>query len=150
MTQSTLIPSLRYRDAHAAIDWLERALGFVRHAVYAEGDTVQHAELRHGSGMVMLGSSTNPSPHPHLQAVPADIDGRATSSLYLVVADCDPVWRSAQAAGAEVLDPLRSMDYGGRSFSVRDPEGYQWSVGEYDPWAAHEAPAQETHASKKA
>ena len=27
------------------------------------------------------------------------------------------------------------MDYGGKAFSVRDPEGYLWSAGEYDPWA---------------
>jgi uncharacterized glyoxalase superfamily protein PhnB len=26
------------------------------------------------------------------------------------------------------------MDYGGRAFAVVDPEGYVWSVGEYDPW----------------
>jgi len=27
------------------------------------------------------------------------------------------------------------MEYGGKAFSVQDPEGYLWSVGEYDPWA---------------
>ena len=40
---STIIPCLRYRDAHAAIDWLCRAFGFHPHAVYADGDTVQDA-----------------------------------------------------------------------------------------------------------
>jgi uncharacterized glyoxalase superfamily protein PhnB len=30
---------------------------------------------------------------------------------------------------------LKEMEYGGKAFSVRDPEGYLWSVGEYDPWA---------------
>ncbi|HLI77241.1 MAG TPA: VOC family protein, partial [Acidobacteriaceae bacterium] len=74
---STLIPSFRYRDANAAIDFLERALGFTRHAVYpGESNTVQHAELRHGSGMIMLGSASNPSPHPHLMAHPQDIGSR--------------------------------------------------------------------------
>ena len=57
---STLIPSLRYRDANAAIEFLERAFGFVRHAFYpGENPTVGHAELRHGSGMIMVGSATN-------------------------------------------------------------------------------------------
>jgi uncharacterized glyoxalase superfamily protein PhnB len=52
-----IYPALRYRDAPAAIDFLERAFGFERHAVH-EGPrgTVAHAELRHGDGMVMLGS----------------------------------------------------------------------------------------------
>jgi uncharacterized glyoxalase superfamily protein PhnB len=30
---------------------------------------------------------------------------------------------------------LKEMEYGGKAFSVQDPEGYLWSVGEYDPWA---------------
>jgi uncharacterized glyoxalase superfamily protein PhnB len=63
-----------------------------------------------------------------------EIGGRVTSPLYLVVPDCDPVWESVKAAGAEIVMELKAMDYGGRSFTVRDPEGYLWSVGEYDPW----------------
>ncbi len=30
---------------------------------------------------------------------------------------------------------LQTMEYGGQAFAVRDPEGYAWSFGEYDPWA---------------
>jgi hypothetical protein len=94
---SVLIPSLRYKDAPAAIAWLERAFGFERHAVYEgpEG-TVAHAELSFGSGMIMLGSATNPGPYTHLYATPQEIGGRVTSPLYLIVPDCvegDGVWR---------------------------------------------------------
>ncbi len=133
---SMLIPSVRYKDAHAAIAWLERAFGFERHAVYdgPEG-TVAHAELRFGTGMIMLGSASNPGPNRHFYAMPAEIGGRVTSPLYLIVKDCVPVWERAKAAGAEVVMELKEMEYGGKAFSVRDPEGYLWSVGEYDPWA---------------
>ena len=135
---SVLIPSFRYNDAHAAILWLERVFGFVRHAVYEGPDgTVAHAELSFGSGMIMLGSATNPSPNTKFNATPGQIDGRVTSPMYLVVADCEPVWVSAQAAGAEVIMELKTMEYGGKAFAVRDPEGYQWAVGECDPWATH-------------
>ncbi len=148
-TGATLIPSLRYKDAYAAIEWLETVLGFVRHAIYpGENNTVGHAELRHGTGMIMLGSATNPSPLPQFQAIPSDIEGRITSPFYLVVADCDPLWASAQAAGAKVLMELKTMDYGGRSFAVSDPEGYHWSVGEYDPWTAREAATPDESASE--
>ena len=34
--RSTIIPCMRYRDAHAAIDWLCRAFGFARQAVYED------------------------------------------------------------------------------------------------------------------
>jgi uncharacterized glyoxalase superfamily protein PhnB len=134
---STLIPSLRYRDAHAAIAWLERAFGFEQHVVYGgPNGTVGHAELRFGTGMIMLGSASNPNPYPQFYATPAEIGGRVTSPLYLIVPDCEPVYASAQAAGAEIVMELRTMDYGGKAFTVRDPEGYTWAVGEYDPWKA--------------
>ena len=140
---SSLIPSVRYRDAETSIAWLERALGFVRHAVYTgEGGVVHHAELRHGNGMIMVGSTGNPSPMEEHYATPADIDNRVTSPLYLLVEECEPVWASAQAAGAEVLMALQEMPFGGKAFTVRDPEGHIWSVGEYDPWKAREAAVQ--------
>ncbi|MGH8122517.1 MAG: VOC family protein, partial [Rudaea sp.] len=55
-TRATIIPSLRYRDALAAIDWLCRAFGFEKHAVYADNGVVHHAQLTFGNGMIMLGS----------------------------------------------------------------------------------------------
>ena len=55
-TPSTIMPSLRYKDAPAAIDWLCQVFGFARHAVYANPDgTIGHAELTLGGGMIMLG-----------------------------------------------------------------------------------------------
>jgi len=140
MSGAALIPSVRYRDAHAAIAWLEAALGFVRKAVYdGPGGTVAHAELTFGeSGMVMLGSATNPNPYPTLVGTPEEAGGRVTSPMYLVCAETEALWARATAAGAEVVQALRAMDYGGKAFTVRDPEGYLWSVGEYDPWKSSE------------
>ncbi len=139
---STVIPGLQYRDAHAAIAWLERVLGFERKAVYTAPDnTVQHAELRLGEGMVMLGGVRRDGPLAGVSTTPAEAGGRVTSGTYIVVADCGPVWERAKAAGAEVVMPLQRMDYGGQSFSIRDPEGYLWSVGEYSPWAPETAAA---------
>ena len=85
--------------------------------------------------MIMLGSASHPGPLTHLYATPEEIGGRVTSPLYLVAADCGAVWERVKAAGAEVVMELKEMEYGGKAFSVRDPEGYLWSVGEYDPWA---------------
>jgi len=116
--------------------WLEQALGFERQAVYDGPDgTVAHAELSFGeTGMIMLGSAANASPYPERNAVPGEIGGRVTSPMYLVVPDCEPVYARAKAAGAVVVVELRTMEYGGKAFTVADPEGFLWSVGEYDPW----------------
>lgn len=126
---------MRYRDAPAAITWLCDVLGFTRHAVYdGPNGTIAHAELAFGTGMIMLGSASNANPYPQTMAHPDETGGRITSPVYLIVPDCNPVWGRVQAAGVDVLAPLRTMSYGGQSFTLRDPEGYVWSVGEYSPW----------------
>jgi len=139
MSGSALIPSCRYKDAHAAMDWLESVLGFVRQAVYEGPDgTVAQAQMTFGgTGMLMLGSRSNENPVAHRVAMPEDVGSRVTSPLYLVSAECEALYEKAQASGAEIVLELRTMDYGGKAFSVVDPEGYLWSVGEYDPWASH-------------
>ncbi len=55
--RANIIPTLRYGDAAAAIDWLCRAFGFEKHLVVpGDNDTIAHAQLTLGNGMIMLGS----------------------------------------------------------------------------------------------
>ena len=132
----TTIPAIRYVDANKAIDWLKQALGFTEKAVYRDASgAVQHAELLLGNGMVMIGTFglINETAHWFVQPSAA---GGLTASVYLIVPDCEPVYASAKAAGAEILQELQAKDYGGKAFIVRDPEGQIWSVGEYNPWAS--------------
>jgi uncharacterized glyoxalase superfamily protein PhnB len=127
----------RYRDAKAAIEWLCAAFGFEKHAVYEGKDgTVMHAELTLGGGMVMLGSARDDEYGKRFKR-PPEVGGVETRSAYIVVPDADAAYARAVAAGAQVVTELHNTDYGSRDFTVRDPEGYTWSVGTYDPWAAH-------------
>jgi uncharacterized glyoxalase superfamily protein PhnB len=136
--RSTVIPAMRYRDAPAAIDWLVRAFGFERQAVYmGTGNLVMHAQLTFGNGMVMIGSVENGSEHSKLMAQPDEIGMRETQSACLIVNDADAVYAMAKAAGAVMVRDIADMDYGGRAFTCRDPEGHLWSVGTYDPWEIH-------------
>jgi uncharacterized glyoxalase superfamily protein PhnB len=133
---STVIPALRYRDAPAAIDWLCKAFGFEKQAVYPNPDgTIAHAQLTLGNGMVMLGTLSKDSPHNKLLMQPGEIGEKETQTPYLVVSDCDKVYATAKAARAQMVIDIRDMDYGGRGFTCRDPEGHIWSIGSYDPWA---------------
>ena len=132
---STVIPSLRYRDALAAIDWLVRAFGFQKNAVYmGPNNTVAHAQLTFGNGMVMLGSASNEGEYSKLIVQPDEVGLRETKGIYLVVSDADAIYATAKAAGAEMVMDIRDMDYGGRAFTCRDLEGHLWSIGSYDPW----------------
>ena len=135
-THSTVIPSLRYRDALAAIEWLVTAFGFKKQAVYLGPDnkTVMHAQLTFGGGMIMIGSVDNGGEASKFMVQPDEIGFRGTQGAYLVVPDADAVYATAKAAGAEMIIDIRDMDYGGRAFTCRDLEGHTWSIGTYDPW----------------
>jgi len=133
---STVIPGLRYRDAPAMIEWLHRAFGFTKHAVHSNPDgTIAHAQLTLGTGMIMLGSVHTGTAYGDLIRQPDELDKAETQSPYLSVADCDAVYATAKAAGAEMVFDIRDQDYGGRGFTCRDPEGHLWSVGSFNPWA---------------
>ena len=135
--KSPVIPTMRYRDAPAAIDWLCRTLGFSQHLVVpGEDGTIAHAQLTLGDGMIMLGSERDDA-HGRLMKVPGH-GGANTQSACVVVDDPHAVHNRAVAAGAEIVWPLESPEYGGVFFACRDPEGHIWNVGSYDPWAAPE------------
>ena len=135
-SRSTIMPALRYRDARVAIDWLCQVFGFERHVVYEGANgTIDHAELKLGGGMLMLGSAKDDSYGKGFKS-PDELGGIETRSTYLVVADADAVYARALAAGATVVRPLKETGYGSRELTVKDPEGHSWSVGTYDPWKA--------------
>ena len=129
-----IIPTLRYQDAPAAIDWLCRAFGFERHFVVPGDDgTIAHAQLTFGNGMIMLGSVRDDE-FGRLQKTPAQLGGVGTQSPYVIVPDVDAHHARAVAAGARVTMAPMDQDYGGRFYSCRDPEGHLWNFGSYDPW----------------
>jgi uncharacterized glyoxalase superfamily protein PhnB len=134
---SSIIPGYRYRNAPAAIEWLEKVFGFERHAVHeGENGLILHAELTLGNGMIMLGSGKDDESGSGFKS-PAELGGIETCSLYIVVPDADAAHARAVAAGANVTTPLHDTPYGSRDFTVKDPEGHSWYVGTYDPWAKH-------------
>lgn len=130
---STIIPTLRYRDAAAMIEWLCQAFGFVRYAVHENGTGgIAHAQLTLGTGMIML-STYEADEFGALQMVP-DRDSAVTQSPYIIVEDPDEVFKQARKAGGKIVMEISDWDHGGRGFSCRDPEGHLWNFGSYDPW----------------
>ena len=129
--RSRLFPVLRYHNPKAAIDFLEKAFGFVVHAVHeGEGGAIAHAELRFGDDLVMLGPFD-----PEFAAKGRTISG-GTASVYASVPYVDGHHDKAVAAGAVIIRPPEDMPYGSREYSCRDLEGYEWHFGSYDPLAA--------------
>ena len=129
-----IIPGMRYRDAPAAIEWLCSAFGFSKNLVVpGSGDTIAHAQLVLGDGMIMLGSVADDA-YGQVVMTPQEAGGN-TQSAYVVVDEIDAHYQRAMAAGAEIVMEIADQEYGGRLYSAKDPEGYLWNFGSYDPWA---------------
>ncbi len=126
----TIVPCLSYRDAPAAIEWLKEAFGFTENFVVpGPDDTIAHAQLAFGTGMVMVGSLRD----DELQMrTPCDLGG-VTQSIYIVVEDANAHYERAVEAGAEIVRELEDTPYGSRDYSARDPEGHLWNFGTYRP-----------------
>jgi uncharacterized glyoxalase superfamily protein PhnB len=137
-TRATIIPCLRYDDAPAAIDWLCKAFGFEKQAVYPNADgSIAHAQLVYGNGMVMLGSTRRDDDGEwgRRMTQPASVGGAETQSPCVIVDDADATYASAKAAGATIAIEIADAEYGGRGFGCLDPEGHLWFFSTYDPWS---------------
>jgi uncharacterized glyoxalase superfamily protein PhnB len=123
-----IFPCLRYEDAPKAIEWLNKAFGLQKQFVVpGENNTVAHAQLQLGAGMIMMGSGGKPDPKNPWAA--------EAFGTYVVVPDIDAHYARARAAGANIVRPLTDTDYGAREYSARDCDGHLWSFGTYDPYA---------------
>ncbi len=88
-TTATIILTMRYNDAAAAIEWLCEAFGFEKHLVVpSEDGTIVHAQLVFGNGMVMLGSACA-CEFDNLQKPPSALGGAVSQSPYIIVEDAD-------------------------------------------------------------
>jgi uncharacterized glyoxalase superfamily protein PhnB len=124
-----IFPVLRYRDARAAMGWLVNVLGFesvVDVPTPGGGGGVAHAELSLGPGAIMLATLGGGGD-------PANPWSAVRHGVYVYVADVDGHYARAQSAGAEIARAIEDTAYGSREFSVRDPEGFLWSFGNYRP-----------------
>jgi uncharacterized glyoxalase superfamily protein PhnB len=136
-TTANIYPTLRYRDAPAAIDWLCHAFGFNKVMVVPdESGGIAHAELSLGDGVIMLGSFRGDDARPS-GALPM---GAEDHGICIYVDDPDAHYARAKVAGADVAREIANTDYGSREYSARDPEGHLWSFGTYRPEPEHVHP----------
>jgi uncharacterized glyoxalase superfamily protein PhnB len=119
--------ALFYKDAFAALDWLEKAFGFERTMVITDKDgKLGHSEMRFGDGYIMIGGEWI-----DYVASPASIGGKNTQSIHVHLASgLDDHCERARAAGATILQEPADQFYGDRTYRARDPEGHVWTFGQ--------------------
>ena len=120
-----VIPYLCYEDVAAALRWLADAFG-LQEGFRVEGPDgkVNHAEMRIGDGVVMMGC-----PGPQYRN-PKHV-GAVTQSLMVYVDDVDAHYARARNAGATILAPPEDQFYGDRRYGAEDPEGHHWYFAQH-------------------
>ena len=117
----TVFPCLTFKDARSSFEWLERALGAERVAIYEDDEgRIVHGEVRVGESAIMASDERAGS-----TATPP-----GASVLYVAVDDADAAYVRARDAGADATPPV-DMDYGSRELVVTDPDGNRWVLGTY-------------------
>ena len=123
----TITPHIVVRDASAASEWYQRALGAEeRDRLPLPNGKVMYVELRFGDSPVMAADE-----FPEFGVVsPLGIGGTAVV-LHLLTEDVDALWQRAVDAGAEVLSPLQDQFWGDRQGQLRDPFGHKWNLAQH-------------------
>ena len=133
-SNACIIPTMQYKNAREAVNWLCNAFGFKKHLIVeGENNTITHAQLTYGNSMIML-SSKNENDYGKLVKTPESLNGNNTQTPYIIVEKIDEHYKKAVAAGAKILIEIKDEPYGGRGYTCKDIEQYIWNFGSYYPY----------------
>lgn len=121
--RQTATPTLRIRNAAAAIEFYKQAFGARELMRFVGHGRIAHAEIAIGNSVIMLGEEAPEYGFPSPEAL-----GGSPAGLHLYVEDADALVQQAVAAGARLVSPVRDQFYGDRSGQVADPFGYSWNI----------------------
>jgi len=121
----SVTPYLALRDAVAAVKFYERAFGaeLVMKLTLPNGKYA-HAEIRIGDCHLMMAEE-----NPDWGNTSAQTLGGSPVSFMVYVPDVDAAFARAIAAGCTEVRPVEDQFYGDRTGTLKDPFGFQWSLG---------------------
>lgn len=79
-----------------------------------DGETIMHSEIKINGSTIMYSEASEDWK-------------KQTANLFIYVEDADTTFQKAIDAGAEVILPLRTEDYG-RTCGIKDPFGNIWWI----------------------
>jgi uncharacterized glyoxalase superfamily protein PhnB len=132
-----IVPFIGYEDAAAAIEWLERAYGFVEdgEARHEEDGTITHAELDLDGATIYVSTPTGYA-SPRRLRDESELARRAYDNPWVIdghfveVEDVDAHYERARGAGATILREPEEPGIGHRIYSAEDLEGHRWMFGQ--------------------
>ena len=122
-TRQVATPTLRIRNAAAAIAFYIDAFGAREILRFDVGGRVAHGELEIGNSLIYVGEEAADSGYPSPQSL-----GGSPVTMHLYVEDADAAVARAVAAGARITMPVADQFYGDRVGQVADPFGFTWAL----------------------
>jgi PhnB protein len=115
-----IIPYIMVEDVASLISFLESAFGAqLTYKLNRNDGSVMHAEVKIGSNRIMMGE-------------PTEQFGAMPVSIYMYVADCDTVYRTAVSAGATSMMEVKTMAHAGERYGcVKDFAGNIWWIASH-------------------
>lgn len=112
----TIMPYLMLNGASKFQDFTKAVFGSKETLLRLreDGETIMHSEIQINGETIMFSEATNDWKEQ-------------TANLFIYVNDADETFKKAVEAGAEIIMPLRTEDYG-RTCGVKDPVGNTWWI----------------------
>lgn len=111
---------LVYDDIEAAQEYIVRAFGLAGGDLERDDSgSVRHGEVRAGNHVIWLHPAGDGFHSPRTV-------GGVTGMTVVVVEDVDEHYKSAVAAGAQIIEEPVDQDYGVREYGAQDLEGQLW------------------------
>jgi len=123
-TEAYFAPQLFIKSGVTDISFYEKAFDAVELRKFTNDDGSIHvAELSIGGAIFHLHEEKPIAGHFN----PHDING-TTTLIGLFVPDVDDAMAKAIAAGATIVSPAQSYEYGYRQGEIKDPFGHVWLI----------------------
>ncbi len=121
----TVTPYLTVRDAVAAVAFYQRAFGaeLTMKLTMPDGKYA-HAEVKIGDCHIMMAEE-----NPQWGNQSPQLLGGSPVSFMIYVPDADAAFKRAIEAGCTQVRPVEDQFYGDRTGTLKDPFGFQWSLG---------------------
>ena len=121
----TVTPYLTVRDAVAALAFYQRAFGaeLTMKLTMPDGKYA-HAEVKIGDCHIMMAEE-----NPQWGNQSPQLLGGSPVSFMIYVPDADAAFKRAIEAGCTQVRPVEDQFYGDRTGTLKDPFGFQWSLG---------------------
>lgn len=122
-------PTVVYRDAKAALAWLEAAFGFEVSLLLEDADgNIAHAEMEfRGCNIGVCGEWQGEQLGGQMARSPLTTGGMMTQFLWIELeGGIDDHCARARAAGARIAQEPADQFYGARTYRAVDTDGHVW------------------------